>query len=217
VHVTISNKAVSRLSRYRSALLRFKAYGSEKLYSCDLAETLGLTAAQVRKDFSMFKFTGKKKVGYDVNYLLKNIDQLLQKNSSTAAVLCGTGNNVSTFFIEQLLSAQGLTISALFTEQARPPSFKPVGLEVPVFPIEKLIGFAAKNGILFGIIATEGKHAQRMLDNLVLAGVKGVLNLSGVEIKAPKRCFITSISVVREFEKLVYFVNNIHGDKRGKH
>lgn len=215
MHVIISNKAVSRLSRYRSALLRFKEYGAVKIFSCDLAETLGLTAAQVRKDFSMFKFAGKKKVGYDVNFLLESIDRLLQKNNSTAAVLCRTGNNGSTFFVDQLLAAQGLSIAAAFDEQTQPQSTATAGSGIPVYPIENLITYVAENGIQFGIIAAEGKYAQRMLDTLVLAGVKGVLNLSGVEVKAPKRCFVNSIGVVREFEKLVYFVNNDPGAKRG--
>jgi redox-sensing transcriptional repressor len=217
VHVGISDKAVSRLSLYRSALLRFKAYGAVKIFSCDLAETLRLTAAQVRKDFSMFGFAGKKKVGYDVNQLIKNIDHLLQKNCSNTAVLCGMGNKGTALFIDHLLAAQGLSITAAFDGQDRPSSVKTSGLGIPLLPIEKLINYVAENSIKFGIIATQGKDAQRMLDMLVMAGIKGVLNLSGVEIKAPKRCFITSVSVVREFEKLVYFVNNSHGEKKEMH
>lgn len=213
MHVIISNKAVSRLSLYRSVLLRFNEYGAVKIFSCDLAATLGLTAAQVRKDFSMFRFAGKKKVGYDVNFLLKSIDHILQKNSSTAAVLCGTGKSGSTFFVDQLLAAQGLSIAAAFEDPARLLS-DTFGSGIPVYPMEKLITYVAENGIRFGIIATEGKLAQRMVDTLVLAGVKGVLNISGVEVKAPRQCFVNSIGVVREFEKLVYFVNNESGAKR---
>jgi redox-sensing transcriptional repressor len=214
VHVGISNKAVSRLSPYRSALLRFKAYGTVKIFSCDLAETLGLTAAQVRKDFSMFRFAGKKKVGYDVNQLIKNIDNLLQKNCSNTAVLCGTGTSGSAFFISQLLSAQGLAIAAAFDDHDRFPSAKIIDPGVPVLPIGKLINYVAENSIKFGIIAAPLKDAQRMLDMLVMAGIKGVLNLTGAEIKAPKQCIINTVSVVREFEKIVYFVNN-HPDGKG--
>lgn len=208
MHVGISNKAVSRLSPYRSALLRFKAYGTVKIFSCDLAETLGLTAAQVRKDFSMFRFAGKKKVGYDVNQLIKNIDHLLQKNCSTAAVLCGTETSGSAIFISQLLAAQGLAIAASFDDLDRLPSAKAAGPGIPLLPIGKLIRYVAENSIKFAIIATQGKDAQRMLDTLVMAGIKGVLNLTGAEIKAPKQCIINTVSVVREFEKIVYFVNN---------
>ena len=205
----VSNKAVSRLSFYRSALSRFKAYGSVKIYSCDLADALGYTAAQVRKDFSMFGFTGKKKVGYDVNQLIKNIDQLLRKNHSNAAVLCGNGNGGPSLFIDQLLAARGISIVAAFDDQPKSPSIKSGNsCEIPILPFEKLFSYVLDNTVNFGIIAVPGNNAQRMLDMLVLSGIKGVLNLSGSEIKAPKRCIVNTVSVVKEFDKIVYFVNN---------
>jgi redox-sensing transcriptional repressor len=212
--MTVSNKAVSRLSLYRSALARFKNYGAEKIYSCDLAETLGFTAAQVRKDFSMFRFTGKKKVGYSVEQLIQSIDLLLQKNHLNLAVLCGTGNRGAAFFIDQLLSAQGLSIAAAFDDpQVSPPETDGGVPAVPFIPIEKLIRYIAENNIRFGILASRGRDVQRMFDLMVLAGIKGVLNLTGTEIKAPRQCLVNSISVVREFEKLVYYVNNSTGKK----
>jgi len=205
VHVSVSTRAVSRLSLYRSALSRFQTYGAVKIYSCDLAKTLGFTAAQVRKDFSQFKFAGKKKVGYDVNGLIKNIDHLLQKNHITGAVLCGAGKNGSALLIGQLLDAPGVSIIAAFDDHE--PAGGSAGI-IPVQPIEKMIGFVVENGIRFGIISTSAKDAQRMADTLVMAGISGILNLSGTPIKTPKQCIVNTVNILQEFEKLVYFVNN---------
>jgi redox-sensing transcriptional repressor len=201
----VSKKAVSRLSHYRSALTRFQGYGAVKIYSCDIADTLGYTAAQVRKDFSMFGFSGKKKVGYDVAQLIKNIDRLLRKDLSITAVVCGTGNHGSALFLEQLMAAPGISITAVFSDQLSAPAAGPGLL---LLPLEKLVGYVKENDIRFGIITSPEKEAQRMLDLLVLAGIQGVLNLSGAGVKVPRRCIVSTVSVVREFENLVYFVNN---------
>jgi len=45
-----------------------------------------------------------------------------------------------------------------------------------------------------------------MLDMLILAGIKGVLNLSGVELKSSRNCIVNSVNVIQEFERLAYFV-----------
>ena len=137
----------------------------------------------------MFGFSGKKKFGYNVNQLIENIDRLLKKDDLTAAVLCGPGNNGSALFIEQLLTAKDLWIAAAFDDHIRLPSVKTIVSGIPLLPMEKLVGFVNDNGIKFAIIATEGKNAQRLLNILVLAGIQGVLNLSGAEIKDAEQVF----------------------------
>lgn len=58
--MAISDNAISRLPRYRAAIARLKTYAVSKVYSGDIADAVGITACQVRKDFSQFKFAGKK-------------------------------------------------------------------------------------------------------------------------------------------------------------
>jgi redox-sensing transcriptional repressor len=114
-----------------------------------------------------------------------------------------------------LLKDQGISIAAAFDDQKH-PSVTTTESGIPVLPLEILIPYITVNMVKFAIIATSGKDAQRMLDMLVLAGIKGVLNLTGTEIKAPKRCIINTISVVREFDKLIYFVKNSSDKKKVK-
>jgi len=200
--MTISSHALSRLPHYRSALVRLKQYGAVTVFSCDIADALGFTAAQVRKDFSMFRFTGKKKVGYNVNSLLAGIDLLLHNNETPRAVLCGSSAPGLA-----LLAAQkpltGAAIIAAFDDAPPPPSVQP---SMPVLPLDAMFGFIPQNRISIGIIAAPAARAQGMLDFLVLAGIRGVLNLSGAELKSPKRCIVSSVNVSRELEKLAFLV-----------
>ena len=201
--MAVSNKAVTRLSLYRSALQRFRLYGAVTVFSCDIADTLGLTAAQVRKDFSLFKFPGKKKVGYDVERLIGSIDALLQKSETHRSVLCGSSPSALGLLAGEPL---GGVIVAAFDDLARHGAHGASG--VPVLPFDALPRFVKDNEIRLGIIAGPDDEAQRMLDLLVCAGVKGILNVSNAELKSPRHCVVISVSVAREFEKLIYFVNN---------
>jgi redox-sensing transcriptional repressor len=208
VQIMIYEKVISRLSLYHTALRRMKTYGMPTIYSCDIADMLGITAVQVRKDFSMLKISGKKKVGYNVDQLVRDIDRLLQKSEAHHAVLCGYDRNGAALFLDQLITSQGLIIDAVFDDQQ--PAGNDIAAigDIPVKPLESLVRFVSQNGIRFGIIATSGRRAQRMMDLLVLSGIKGVLNLSGADLKCPRECVINSVSVAREFEKIVYYVNN---------
>ena len=61
----ITNKnCIIRLSRYKNALYRLQALGFVKVFSDNLADSVGVTASQVRKDFSIFGISGNKKGGY---------------------------------------------------------------------------------------------------------------------------------------------------------
>jgi redox-sensing transcriptional repressor len=205
-----SPKAIARLSQYRDILLRFRGYGSRWVYSCDLASAMGSTAAQVRKDFSSFKFAGKKKVGYEVESLLSNIDALLYKDITQSVIIVGLGTLGLCLIREQLLSAKGLKIVAAFddaTDMIKEPGFP---ADIPVYTVDKLVAFVKSHDIQLGIIAVCSDAAQRMLDLMALAGIRGILNLAPVDLKSPKHCFVNSVNLVREFEKTIYFADRLN-------
>ena len=204
--MVIGKKAVARLSRYKDALYTYKTYGIDKFYSWDLASTLGLTAAQVRKDFSIFGIEGKKKVGYSVGSLIERIDEILGKNKIHSAVLCGTGLLGKAIVAEGLCAGAQIRLVAAFDDPGEKSGRGAFGL--PVHPLDDLIGIVRERKVTIGIIAATGTKAQRFLDHLVLAGVSGVLSLAQCELKAPRACVVTTVNLARELEHVIYFVNN---------
>jgi redox-sensing transcriptional repressor len=70
-----SNKnCIIRLSKYKNALNRLQALGFVKVFSDNLADAIGVTASQVRKDFSIFGISGNKRGGYKVEELIEKIN-----------------------------------------------------------------------------------------------------------------------------------------------
>jgi len=202
----VGKKAVARLSRYRDALMTFKSYGVDRFYSWDMASALGLTAAQVRKDFSVFNIEGKKKVGYSVDALIGRIGEILGKNKIQTAVLCGTGPLGKAVVDEGLLTGAHVHLIAAFDDPGKKNGKSTFGL--PVHPLENLTDFVRDNKITIGVIAATNGKAQRFLDHLVLSGVRGVLSLAKGDLKAPRACVVANINLARELENVMYFVNN---------
>ena len=195
-----------RLSRYKDALYGFKTYGIDRFFSWDLALTLGLTAAQVRKDFSTFGLEGKKKVGYSVDKLIEQIGEILGKNEIRTAVLCGAGPLGRAILEEGLLTDAPVRLVAVFNDPEEKNTVRIKGLTV--LPPGDLTRIVQEHDVTIGIIAATGIKAQRFLDHLVLAGVSGILSLARCEIKAPRSCVVATVNLARELENVIYFVNN---------
>jgi redox-sensing transcriptional repressor len=212
VQLNTNQKSISRLSQYRDSLYRFKSYGIAWVYSDQIASSLGITAAQVRKDFSHFGVTGKRKIGYHVDIIVEHLNKILAKNSPNDAILAGFGPLGKALYNEYLSRDRGIRIVAAFDTMPDLCADRKTG--IPVLPFSRLIPFVMENNIRFGIIAIPDATAQQVLDKMVLAGVRGVMNLSPVELKSPKSCFVNSINLLREFEKVVFFGNRNNRLKR---
>ena len=87
----ISRTQIMRLLKYKNALKRMKSFGFIKAYSNNLGDAIGISAVQVRKDFSLFSISGNKKGGYIIDDLLDRIDDILGKKVSHSIILIGYG------------------------------------------------------------------------------------------------------------------------------
>jgi len=83
----------------------------------------------------------------------------------------------------------------------------------PVLPLENLVDFVKTRGIKLGVIAVPDYAAQQVLELMLSAGIKGVLNFAPICLKAPGGCTINNINLETELENLIYFVNASDGDK----
>ena len=78
--IMITNKkSILRLSKYKKALTRLHSMGFKKVFSDNLADAIGVTPSQVRKDFSIFDLSGHKKGGYLIDDLIHKINKILGK------------------------------------------------------------------------------------------------------------------------------------------
>ena len=203
-----NRKVISRLSRYRNLIYKFKEFGLKNVCSDEIARALNITSAQVRKDFSIAGISGKKKGGYLIEKLNADINKLLSKDDTKKIILCGSGALAQAIIAERIFDADGMKVIAVFDNHPVRSEIVVGKNIIPVMPAENLIAFAAKEKIKFGIIATSGSAAQQMLDFMALAGIRGVLSFAPIELKGPPSCVVRSVNFAHEFENLIYFACN---------
>ena len=198
-----AKQSVLRLFQYRDFLMRSKQFGKESIFSDDFAEALGTTSIQVRKDFSLFGLSGNKRAGYKVNELLEQLNDVLKKDEKHKVVIVGAGNIGRALMKYDGFREGGLEIIALFDNDLKVQNKKAVP---PVLALEQLYGFINENKVELGVIAVPYHAAQQVLDIMILAGIKGVMNFAPIALKAPKDFYINDMNLKIELESIAYFV-----------
>jgi len=211
--MTVNKQAIIRLSKYKSALNKLRALGFKKVYSDNLADSAGVTSAQVRKDFSMFEITGNKRGGYNVDDLLNKLNFVLGKDKIYDIIIVGVGNIGAALLKYKGFEKEGLRIVAGFDIDSLKINRE---LPVPILPIEEMSDFVKKNKIKIAIIATPELAAQEVLDELIKVGVKGFLNFTPIRLKAPENIVINNVDIYAEIEKIIYFISAIEKSKDSK-
>lgn len=205
-------KSILRLAKYRKALSRLRSIGFTKVFSDNLADATGATSSQVRKDFSLFGISGSRKGGYKIDELLQSINKILGKDEVEDVVLVGFGHLGNALIRYKGFKSEGINIVAAFDiDKEKVNSVN----DILVLPIEELESFIQKNKIRTGIIAVPELAAQNLVDIMVSAGIKGVLNFSPIHLKVPEDFVMTNVNLGAELETVIYLINS-PGQKTNK-
>ena len=199
-----NRSCIIRLSRYKNALNRLRNLNFVRVFSDNLADAAGVTAAQVRKDFSLFGITGNRRGGYKVNELAEQLNKILGKDQLQEFVVIGIGNIGRALMHYPGFGRSGIKVAAGFDID---PAKYVLDGKPPVLPLEQLADFVKSRDIRLAIIAVPDYAAQQVLGLVLSAGIKGVLNFAPICLKAPSGCVLSNINLETELENLIYFVN----------
>ena len=203
--IMITNKkSILRLSKYKKALTRLHSMGFKKVFSDNLADAIGVTPSQVRKDFSIFDLSGHKKGGYLIDDLIHKINKILGKEEVEKVIIVGCGNIGTALMRYNGFEKEFIKVVAAFDNN--PAKINP-NAQIPIFPMEELFDFIVKEKIRTAILAVPDQAAQHVVDTLVSAGVKGVLNFSPLYLRVPEDFIISNVNLEVELEGVIYFVN----------
>jgi redox-sensing transcriptional repressor len=195
---------IIRLSRYRNALIRLRAINFIKVFPDNLGDATGVSADQVRKDFSTFDISKNQRGDYEVDELIKRLNKILDKNTIHKFIEVGAGNLGKALLRYPGFAKIGINIVACFDVD---PAKYDRDAEIPVLPIEELDDFVRKHQVKFGIISTPDVAAQQVMVRMISSGIKGILNFASIYLGGSKNCVINNVNLESEIENLVYFVN----------
>lgn len=200
----VNKKVVARLSSYRTALLRFHELGFVKVFSDTLAEAVGATSAQVRKDFSLFGISGNKKGGYQTDNLIEKLQALLGKDRLQSVIIVGIGNIGTALLKYKAFESEGIKIIAGFDIDQAKQNRK---AKVPILPFVDLPEFINEHKVQIGIIAVPDITAQSVCDTLIATGIRGILNFAPLVLRVTPDVVVNNVNLQNELENVIYFVN----------
>ena len=201
----ISELTTNRLSVYLRCLNTLEAAGVKTISSQSLAQQFHLNAAQIRKDLANFGEFGVRGVGYYVKDLQQHLRQLLGLERRLRVAIFGAGNLGLALADYPGFRQEGFQMVALF--DALPSK---VGQRsragVPIFDIKDLRKIAAREKIAIALIAVPAEAAQQVVNQVVAAGIKAILNFSPGTLRVPPDVKLKSVDLTVSLESLSFYL-----------
>ena len=210
----ISESTIHRLSLYYRALSLLEKENYETVSSKELAKREKLTPAQVRKDLSFFGSFGTRGLGYPVKELRAQISSILGLDRSWRVALVGVGNIGSALVSYKEFTKQGFQIVKLFDNDQRKIGSNHKGIVVS--DIRNLETELRNDRIEMVVLAVPATVAQYLVDDVVKAGIKAILNFAPANLKVPDDVYLRNENMSMELEYLSFAIVNNHAQKRVK-
>ena len=202
---TVSELTTNRLSVYLRCLNALDAADVRTVSSQALAEQFHLNAAQIRKDLAYFGEFGVRGVGYYVKELRRHLRQILGIDRGVCVAIMGAGNLGLALADYPGFREEGFEIVAMF-DMAREKIGHRSRAGVPIYDVRELRKVVRRERIRIAVIAVPAGAAQAVVNTVVTAGIKAVLNFSPGTIKVPDGVKLKSMDLTVSLESLSFFL-----------
>jgi redox-sensing transcriptional repressor len=209
----VSELTTNRLSVYLRCLNHLDAAGVRTISSHALAEQFHLNAAQIRKDLAHFGEFGVRGVGYYVKELRRHLRQILGLDKRVRVAIMGAGNLGLALADYPGFRLEGFEIVAMFDADRHKVGQRSRG-GVPIHDVREFRRTVRRERITIAVIAVPAEAAQSVLDTVVGAGIKAVLNFSPGALQAPPEVKVKSVDLTVSLESLSFFL--AQGDANGE-
>jgi redox-sensing transcriptional repressor len=197
--------AVRRLSLYLRQLEILRDADRPTISSRELGEALGVSDAQVRKDLAYFGQFGHPGVGYRIPELISRVRRILGTDKKSNVLLVGAGNLGRALVAFRGFLQRGFEVVAVFDKD---PAL--IGSELPgpgrlhIQPLSEMAAAVREHGIRMGILAVPAIAAQGVAEEMVAAGVRGILNFAPVSLQVGLEIGVASVDLGVHLEQLSF-------------
>lgn len=200
----IPEATIIRLSVYSRHLTDVDRKGIITTSSGDIAEGVGVSPAQVRKDLAYFGEFGTRGVGYNVKDLRQHILRILGLSVDWSVALVGAGHLGLALSSYKGFRERGFIITSIFDSDPNKIGTK-IG-DVEILPIDKLEEVTKQNHTQIGIVAVPSAFAQEIADKLIKSGVQAILNFAPVVLNVPPEIELRNVDLAVNLEVLTFNV-----------
>ena len=202
----ISELTTNRLSVYLRCLNLLAAAGIKTVSSQALADQFNLNSAQIRKDLAYFGEFGVRGVGYFVEDLRRHITEILGLDTAHRVGILGAGNLGTALANYNGFTTSNFTVVALFDNDREKIGRKIGDASVMVHDVKRMAQVVRDEQIDVAVIAVPARVAQRVLNQVMAAGIKAVLNFAPVRLHARLGVKVKTVDLSIALESLSYFL-----------
>lgn len=191
---------IRRYPIYLRAIKAKIAGGELNISSAILAEELGLDPVLTRKDLAMSGVPGRPRLGYPAKELCDAINRALGWDSATDAALVGAGMLGRALLGYSGFEEQNLNIAVAF--DANPETCGKAFHGVKVRPMEELAALTKRLKLTLAILTVPADAAQKCADELVAAGITGILNFAPIRLTVPEGVTVQNVDIAQSLAVL---------------
>jgi redox-sensing transcriptional repressor len=195
---------IGRLPIYLRALNHLLEEGKTVTASKDLAERLGISSAQIRKDLSHFGEFGKQGMGYDIAHLRDQIRRILKVDRLWNVAVVGAGDLGHAILQYGGFEGRGFRVACVFDNNP-----EKIGRRLGRFEICDVAEMSQQlkeREVKVAIVAVPAGAAQAVVYQLVEGGVKAILNYAPITVTVPADVRVQYIDPVTHMQRMTYYL-----------
>ena len=196
---------------YLRYLEELSTSGQETASSDELAQLCHTTPAQVRKDLSFFGSFGKRGLGYPVQELTGRLRQILGLEHEWNIVIVGAGKIGAALANYRGFGQRGFRVAGVYDNNPEKIG-QPWG-EAVVQDTAQLEADVHRLDSVIAVLAIPSEDAQAVVDRLVDAGVRAILNFAPAHVTVPPHVTLKSVNMAMELEGLSFALTNNYPDR----
>jgi redox-sensing transcriptional repressor len=202
----ISELTTNRLSVYLRCLNTLAGAGIKTVSSQALAEQFNLNSAQIRKDLGYFGEFGVRGVGYYVADLRAHITKILGLDKPHRVGIVGAGRLGTALANYRGFSKSNFTVAAIFDNDEAKIGRRIGEDEISIYDVKKMPLVVKQESIDVMVIAVPARVAQRVLNQIMAAGIKAILNFAPAPLSVRLDVKVKTVDLTTSLESLSYFL-----------
>jgi len=208
----ISDAVVRRLPLYLRVLEEASRDEGRRLMSSqELGERAGVSPALVRKDLAWFGEFGKQGVGYEISYLKDELRRILNLNEKIRVALIGVGSlgqALTRYNRTRVEQDRGFNIEIVALFDSDPEKIGKTVEGLPIYPFSEFGERVKELGVRMAIVTVPADQAQVVVDAVVQAGIRAILNFAPTKLTVPEGVRVANADVNLELQRLAYYLDD---------
>ncbi len=193
---------IRRLPRYYRYLGELLKSNIKRISSGALSKKMNVTASQIRQDFNYFGGFGQQGYGYNVEYLYKEIGDILGLYDGDTTIIIGAGNLGKALANHNTFEKRGFKLVGIFDNN--PEKVGNIINNIIVSDIADIKEFISNNRVDIAILTVPKTQVHDVADILSDCGIRGILNFSYTDLKTSNNTIIENVHLSDHLMMLSY-------------